>query len=59
MCISILKIVLEIYMKDKMNYFILEKHYPFYLFVDTMASKGSLVQVCAWEPLIETILILA
>uniref|UniRef100_A0A914D3K7 Uncharacterized protein n=1 Tax=Acrobeloides nanus TaxID=290746 RepID=A0A914D3K7_9BILA len=44
MCISILKIVLEIYMKDKMNYFILEKHYPFYLFVDTMASKGSLVQ---------------
>ena len=43
---AILESVLVIYKSEKLNYFILERHYPLYLFVERMVVKGLPVQVC-------------
>lgn len=37
--------VLSIYKSEKLNYFILERHFPLYLFVERMVTKGLKIQV--------------
>lgn len=41
----VLDFVLDIYKAEKLNYFILDRHYPLYLFVERMIVKGLPVQV--------------
>lgn len=45
-CHLILDYVLKILKMELMNYFILERYYPMYLFVEQMYSKSIDIQVC-------------
>lgn len=40
--------VLYLYKAEKLNYFILERHFPLYLFVERMVTKGLKIQVKDW-----------
>lgn len=43
--------MLSVYKSEPMNYFILERHYPLYLFVERMVTKNKDVQVVLEEKL--------
>lgn len=44
-CLLLLDYVLKILKLEAMNYFILERYYPLYLFVEQMYDKSLVVQV--------------